>query len=68
MLAIPVVGVFSSMLMLGERPDWREYLAMLLVVMVIGTVIVPIRADAAAGSAKRRTERRDALPHNASGL
>jgi len=67
-LAIPVVGVFSSMLVLGERPDWREYLAMLLVVMAIGTVIVPIRADAAVGCGSKRTERRDALPHNSSSL
>ncbi len=46
-LAIPVVGVFSSMLVLGERPDWREYLALLLVLAAIATVIVPARANAA---------------------
>jgi drug/metabolite transporter (DMT)-like permease len=46
-LAIPVVGVFSSMLVLGERPDWREYLALLLVLAAIATVIVPARASAA---------------------
>ena len=46
-LAIPVVGVFSSMLVLGERPDWREYLALLLVLAAIATVIVPARAGAA---------------------
>ena len=45
-LAIPVVGVFSSMLVLGERPDWREYLALLLVLAAIATVIVPARAAA----------------------
>jgi drug/metabolite transporter (DMT)-like permease len=43
-LAIPVVGVFSSMLVLGEHPDWREYLALLLVLAAIATVIVPTRA------------------------
>jgi len=42
-LAIPVVGVFSSMLVLGERPEWREYLALLLVLAAIATVIVPAR-------------------------
>ena len=42
-LAIPVVGVFSSMLVLGEHPDWREYLALLLVLAAIATVIVPAR-------------------------
>jgi drug/metabolite transporter (DMT)-like permease len=46
-LAIPVVGVFSSVLVLGERPDWREYLALLLVLAAIATVLVPARADAA---------------------
>jgi drug/metabolite transporter (DMT)-like permease len=46
-LAIPVVGVFSSMLVLRERPDWREYLALLLVLSAIATVIIPARARAA---------------------
>jgi drug/metabolite transporter (DMT)-like permease len=46
-LAIPVVGVFSSALVLGERPDWREYLALLLVVAAIATALVPVRADTA---------------------
>jgi drug/metabolite transporter (DMT)-like permease len=42
-LMIPVVGVFSSMLILHERPDWPEYLAMALVLAAIATVIVPAR-------------------------
>ena len=42
-LSIPVVGVFSSMLILGERPDWREYAALLLVLAAIATVLVPVR-------------------------
>lgn len=46
-LAIPVVGVFSSMLVLGEHPDWREYLALLLVLAAIATVIAPARSGAA---------------------
>jgi drug/metabolite transporter (DMT)-like permease len=50
-LAIPVVGVFSSMLVLGERPDWREYLALLLVLAAIATVIVPARTRIRAESA-----------------
>jgi len=48
-LFIPVVGVFSSMLLLGERPDWPEYVALVLVLAAIATVIVP----AGAGSAQR---------------
>lgn len=43
-LAIPGVGVFSSNLVLGERPDWREYVALTLVLASIATVIVPARA------------------------
>jgi drug/metabolite transporter (DMT)-like permease len=42
-LLIPVVGVFSSMLVLGEHPSWQEYLALLLVLGAIGTIVVPGR-------------------------
>jgi drug/metabolite transporter (DMT)-like permease len=40
-LSIPVVGVFSSMLILGERPELREYAALLLVLAAIATVVIP---------------------------
>ena len=40
-LMIPVVGVFSSMLVLGERPSWQEYVALALVIAAIATVVVP---------------------------
>jgi len=40
-LMIPVVGVVSSMLILGERPTWQEYAAMALVIGALATVIVP---------------------------
>jgi drug/metabolite transporter (DMT)-like permease len=39
-LMIPVVGVFSSMLLLGERPSWQEYAALVLVVAAVATVLV----------------------------
>ena len=42
-LMIPVVGVFSSMLVLGEYPSWQEYLALILVLGAIGTIVVPAR-------------------------
>ncbi len=42
-LLIPVVGVFSSMLLLGERPAWPEYLAMFLVFGALATVVAPRR-------------------------
>jgi len=43
-LLIPVVGVFSSMLLLGERPAWPEYLAMALVFGALASVLIPRRA------------------------
>lgn len=42
-LMIPVVGVFSSMLLLGERPSWHEYAALVLVIAAIATVVMPAR-------------------------
>ncbi|HEX6690870.1 MAG TPA: DMT family transporter [Burkholderiales bacterium] len=41
MLIIPVVGVVSGMLFLGERPGWTEYLALVLIVCALATVIRP---------------------------
>jgi drug/metabolite transporter (DMT)-like permease len=52
-LFIPVVGVFSSVLLLGEHPDWPEYLALILVLAAVATVIVPANA----GSVRRERAR-----------
>jgi drug/metabolite transporter (DMT)-like permease len=41
MLIIPVVGVLSGMLFLGERPSWSEYAALLLILCALATVIRP---------------------------
>jgi drug/metabolite transporter (DMT)-like permease len=43
MLVIPVVGVFSGMIFLGERPGWAEYAALVLVLGSLATVIPPRR-------------------------
>jgi len=43
MALIPVVGVLSGMLVLGERPTWAEYAALLLVLGSLMTVVVPAR-------------------------
>ena len=43
MLVIPVVGVVSGMLFLGERPSAYEYGAGLLILGALGTVVVPRR-------------------------
>ena len=41
MLVIPVVGVFSGMLFLGEQPGWPEYTALAFVLASLATVVVP---------------------------
>jgi drug/metabolite transporter (DMT)-like permease len=43
MALIPVVGVLSGMLVLGERPTWAEYAALLLVLGSLITVVIPAR-------------------------
>jgi drug/metabolite transporter (DMT)-like permease len=43
-LLIPVVGVVSGMLFLGERPTWTEYAALVLVLAALLTVLRPPRA------------------------
>ncbi|HTQ76479.1 MAG TPA: EamA family transporter [Burkholderiales bacterium] len=43
MLVIPVVGVFSGMLFLGERPGWAEYAALAFVLGSLATVVAPQR-------------------------
>jgi drug/metabolite transporter (DMT)-like permease len=40
-MMIPVVGVFSGMLVLGESPSWQDYAALLLVVGALATVLLP---------------------------
>jgi drug/metabolite transporter (DMT)-like permease len=43
MLVIPVVGVLSGMLFLGERPSIAEYCAAALVLASLATVVLPPR-------------------------
>jgi drug/metabolite transporter (DMT)-like permease len=42
-MMIPVVGVFSGMLVLGESPSWQDYAALLLVVGALATVLLPAK-------------------------
>lgn len=46
-MMIPVVGVFSGMLVLGEAPSWGDYAALLLVVASLATVMLPPRGTTA---------------------
>jgi drug/metabolite transporter (DMT)-like permease len=43
MIVIPVVGVLSGMLFLGERPSWLEYAALLLVLGSLASTLLPSR-------------------------
>ena len=43
MLVIPVVGVASGILFLGERPAWTEYAALAMVLAALLTVLRPGR-------------------------
>ena len=40
-LMTPVVGVFSGMLVLGELPHWQDFAALGLVLLALGTVMLP---------------------------
>jgi drug/metabolite transporter (DMT)-like permease len=43
-LMIPIVGVFSGIWLLGESPQWQEYVALALVIAALATVLIPPRA------------------------
>jgi drug/metabolite transporter (DMT)-like permease len=45
-MTIPVVGVISGMLLLGETPHWQDYAALVLVVGSLATVLLPARGPA----------------------
>ncbi len=40
-LMIPIIGVFSGMIMLDETPGWREFCALSMVTLAIGSVLLP---------------------------
>src|SRR6266705_2023647 len=42
-LMIPIVGVFSGMLLLGEHPQWSDLAALVLVVAALAVVLLPQR-------------------------
>jgi len=45
-LMIPIVGVFSGMLLLGEHPQWSDLAALFLVVAALAAVLLPQRQAA----------------------
>lgn len=42
-MLIPVVGVFSGILLLGEVPHWRDFAALALILVALATVMLPSR-------------------------
>jgi drug/metabolite transporter (DMT)-like permease len=42
-MLIPVLGVFSGMWLLGERPYWQDYTALTLILLALSTVLLPAR-------------------------
>jgi len=42
-MLIPVIGLFSGMVMLGERPGWQDWLALASVLAAMATVLLPGR-------------------------
>lgn len=42
-MMIPVLGVFSGMLILGEQPHWQDYAALALILVALSTVLLPTR-------------------------
>jgi drug/metabolite transporter (DMT)-like permease len=49
-MLIPVVGLFSGMLLLGEVPSWQDYAALICVLVAIATVLLPAGAPPTASS------------------
>jgi drug/metabolite transporter (DMT)-like permease len=49
-MMIPVLGVFSGMWMLGERPQWRDYAALVLILFALSTVMFGRRGSAASAA------------------
>jgi len=45
-MMIPVLGVFSSMWMLGESPFWQDYVALVLILVAMAVVLLPAKTAA----------------------
>ncbi len=47
-MLIPVVGVFSGMVLLGEVPPWRDFVALALICIAVAAALIPTPAPAGA--------------------
>ncbi|MCO5108940.1 MAG: DMT family transporter [Burkholderiaceae bacterium] len=45
-MLIPVIGLYSGIVMLGERPGWQDWVALAAVLVAIATVLLPARGAA----------------------
>jgi drug/metabolite transporter (DMT)-like permease len=43
-MMIPVLGVFSGIWMLGEQPFWQDFAALALILVALGSVLLPARS------------------------
>jgi drug/metabolite transporter (DMT)-like permease len=55
-MLIPVVGVFSSMWLLGEQPFWQDYVALGLILFALSTVLLGARKAPAPRAAEVPSE------------
>jgi drug/metabolite transporter (DMT)-like permease len=46
-LLVPLIGVFSGMLVLGERPAWTDFAALVLITGAVATVLLPWKGSRA---------------------
>ncbi len=46
-MLIPVIGLFSGIAMLGERPGWQDWIALATVLVAMGSVLLPARTAGA---------------------
>lgn len=53
-MTIPVVGVFSGMVVLGEHPSWRDWVALVAILAAMATVVLPSRGQGAAAAERPR--------------
>lgn len=56
-MMIPVLGVFSGMWLLGERPFWQDYAALVLILLALSSVFLAPGGTARAGTIAERTPR-----------
>jgi drug/metabolite transporter (DMT)-like permease len=55
-MMIPVLGVFSSMWLLGESPFWQDYVALLLILIAMAVVLLPSTSQPTASAAGKEAK------------